>query len=292
MTDKNTVFHEKKTINAGGRLLDLSSPCVMGILNITPDSFYPGSRTASANEALRHAGKMLAEGAGILDIGAYSSRPGAADISEQEELSRLLPVFKALAREFPEAVLSVDTFRAGVAEAAVAEGAHIINDISGGQLDDAMFPAIARLKVPYILMHMRGTPQTMTSLNRYDNILPDILKYFAEKLAELRALHIYDIIIDPGFGFAKDADQNLFLLNHAEQFKLLGLPVLAGLSRKKTIWQTLGTTSDEALNGTTVLNTVALLKGADILRVHDVKEAVEAVKLITALKSTSPGNCG
>ncbi|PWG78410.1 dihydropteroate synthase [Pararcticibacter amylolyticus] len=292
MTDKNTVFHEKKTINAGGRLLDLSSPCVMGILNITPDSFYPGSRTASADEALRHAGKMLAEGAGILDIGAYSSRPGAADISEQEEQSRLLPVIKALAREFPEAVLSVDTFRAGVAEAAVAEGAHIINDISGGQLDDAMFPAIARLKVPYILMHMRGTPQTMTSQNRYDNILPDILKYFSEKLAELRALHVHDIIIDPGFGFAKDAAQNLFLLNHAEQFKLLGLPVLAGLSRKKTIWQTLGTTSDEALNGTTVLNTVALLKGADILRVHDVKEAAEAVKLITALKSTSPANCG
>ncbi len=287
MCDKNTVFQEKKTINAGGRLLDFSEPKVMGILNITPDSFYPDSRTQTVAAALVKAEKMLSDGAAILDIGAYSSRPGASDIPPDEEQARLLPVVAAIKRQFPQAILSIDTFRASVAEASIAEGADIINDISGGELDPLMFETIGRLQVPYILMHMRGTPLTMTSLTQYDDIFKEIMQYFSSKLTVLSSLNVHDIILDPGFGFAKTADQNFRLLNNLELFKTTGLPVLAGLSRKKTIWQTLGVSSNEALNGTTVLNTVALMKGADLLRVHDVKEAIEAVKLVSSLSHSS-----
>ena len=280
MWDKNTFFKQKKMINAGGRLLDFSRPVVMGILNVTPDSFFAASRTRTEDAALRQAEKMLQEGACILDLGGYSSRPGAADISIGEEIGRLLPVIRAIKRTFPEAILSIDTFRSAVAEASVAEGAHIINDISGGELDGQMFETVAKLKVPYILMHMRGTPQTMNSLTGYDDLFLDIMRYFSEKISRLNDLHVHDIILDPGFGFAKTIEQNFQLLKQFDQFKITGLPLLAGLSRKKTIWKTLEISSEQALNGTTVLNTIALQKGADVLRVHDVKEAVEAVKLV------------
>ena len=281
---KNTVFQQKKTINAGGQLIDLSEPLVMGILNTTPDSFFEGSRAQTIEAALRRTEEMLSQGAGIIDIGAYSSRPGATVIAAEEETARLLPVIKAIGQRFPEAILSVDTFRAKVAEAAITEGAHIINDISGGELDEELFDTLGKLKVPYILMHMRGTPQTMNSLTEYDDLFGDIMQYFAERLARLKQLGIHDVILDPGFGFAKTADQNFELLNKLDLFKIAGLPVLAGLSRKKMIWKTLNTGNQEALNGTTVLNTIALMKGASILRVHDVKEAAEAIKLVGRLK--------
>ena len=280
MSDKNTILNVKKTINAGGKLIDLSKPRVMGILNITPDSFYSGSRVTSVDQALQITEQMLADGADFIDLGSYSSRPGATDIPAAEEISRLIPVVQALSARFPEAILSIDTFRAEVARAAINEGAHIINDISAGQLDAAMFETVGQLSVPYILMHMRGTPQTMTQHTRYDDILDDISKYFSAKVKELRDWGVKDVILDPGFGFAKTIDQNFCLLKHFNQFKLAGLPVLAGLSRKTTIWKTLNIRPDEALNGTSVLSTIALLNGADILRVHDVKEAVEAVKLV------------
>lgn len=284
MSDKNTIIHQKKTINVRGKLLDFSVPKVMGILNITPDSFYSGSRISSVELALQRTEKMLAEGADFIDIGAYSSRPGAADISVNEELERLIPIVKALVKAFPEAILSIDTFRAEVAKRAINEGAHIINDISGGELDIEMFKTVARLKVPYILMHMRGTPQDMKQLTNYEDIFGDILKYFGRKLHELQALGVQDIILDPGFGFAKTIEQNFQLMSDFDRFKLLGVPVLAGVSRKSMIWKTLEIKSEEALNGTTVLNTVALMKGADILRVHDVKEAREAVALRGKIK--------
>lgn len=283
MSDKNTVFKPKTTINAGGHLVDFSEPKVMGILNLTPDSFYQASRVATVETALTRAEKMLNEGADILDLGAYSSRPGADDLPPTEEEERLLPVIKAIRNEFPQAILSIDTFRASVAEASIAAGAHIINDISGGELDPKMFETIGRLQVPYILMHMRGTPRTMNSLAHYKDIVGELITYFSQKLALLREQHVHDAILDPGFGFAKSATHNFTLLHHLEEFKILGLPILVGLSRKRTIWQTLNITSEEALNGTSVLNTIALLKGASILRVHDVKEAAEAVKLVSSV---------
>jgi len=284
MNDKSTSFQQKNTINAGGSLIDFTIPRVMGILNITPDSFYQGSRTPGVEDALKLAEKHLSEGAAILDIGAYSTRPGASEVSAGEEAERIVPVVQALAREFPSAILSVDTFRSSVALASIDAGAHMINDISGGDLDPLMFQTVAHLQVPYIMMHMRGTPQTMSGLTGYQDIFAELLTYFTERIARLRELHVHDIILDPGFGFAKDADENFSLLNQIDKFGLCGLPVLAGLSRKRTIWKTLNISSEEALNGTTVLNTVALMKGAAILRVHDVKEAVEAVKLVQCLK--------
>jgi len=280
MSDKNTIFHQKKTINAAGKLITFDKPKVMGILNITPDSFYSGSRISSEEQTLRTTEQMLKDGADFIDIGAYSSRPGAVDISIAEETQRLLPAVKAVVKEFPEAVLSIDTFRSEVANAAINEGAHIINDISGGTLDQQMFETVAKLKVPYILMHMKGTPQTMKDLNQYDDMMKEVLYYFALKINELNSLGVKDIIADPGFGFAKNISQNFELLSQFELFKLAGIPVLVGLSRKSMIWKTLDIKNEDALNGTTVLNTVALTKGADILRVHDVKEAVEAVKLV------------
>ena len=276
---KDTFFNKKVTLNAGGKLIDLSTPKVMGIINLTPDSFYAGSRKQSVDEALLQASKMLGEGAAFLDIGAYSSRPGAADISVEEEMDRLLPVVKAIVDAYPDAVLSIDTFRSQIAEAAIKVGAHIINDISGGQLDDAMFATVARLQVPYILMHMKGTPQNMNQQAQYENIFDEVFDYFVDKYDQLKQLGVKDVIIDPGFGFAKKTEHSYALMNRLQDFSSLQLPVLVGISRKNMIYKTLGIIAADALNGTTALNTIALTKGANILRVHDVREAVEAVKV-------------
>ncbi len=253
----------------------------MGILNVTPDSFYDGGRFFQ-NESLllRQAEAMLTEGATFIDIGGYSSRPGAEEVSEEEEKQRVMKTVVTLAKHFPEALLSVDTFRASVAREAVEAGASMINDITGGAGDEAMVRTVAELSVPYVLMHMRGTPQTMQSLTEYDDLVVTLIDYFQQRLNTLQAYGVKDVIIDPGFGFAKTIDQNFTLLSHLGAFRELGAPILAGLSRKLTIYRTLGVDPSEALNGTTVLNTVALLKGASILRVHDVREAVEAVQLV------------
>jgi dihydropteroate synthase len=281
---KDTFFKKKATLNAGGKLIDLTSPKVMGIINLTPDSFYAGSRKQGIDEALLQAKKMLDDGATFLDIGAYSSRPGANDISIQEETDRLLPVVEALVLHFPDAVLSIDTFRAQVAEAAINAGAHIINDISGGELDTGMFATVARLQAPYILMHMKGTPQNMQQLANYDDVFAEVYDYFVEKYQQLKQLGVHDVIIDPGFGFAKKPEHSYALMRRLQDFAPLQLPVLAGISRKKMIYGLLGTTAADALNGTTALNTIALTKGANILRVHDVKEAVETVKIWEATR--------
>jgi len=283
-------FQKQQSINVKGRLIDLSSPKVMGIINLTPDSFYSDSRKPAVEDALQQAEKMLNDGATFLDLGAYSSRPGATDISAQEETDRLLPVVEAIAANFKDAVLSIDTFRAPVAEAAIKAGAHIINDISGGQLDDDMFATVAHLQVPYILMHMKGTPQTMVKEAVYDDIFNDVLSYFAQRYERLRVMGVHDVIIDPGFGFAKTAEQGYELMSRMQGFDLLQLPVLVGISRKRMIYALLGGTAADALNGTTVLNTIALTNGANILRVHDVKEAVEAVKIWEAV--TTPRKQG
>jgi dihydropteroate synthase len=276
---KDTFFRKKATLNAGGRLIDLSSPKVMGIINITPDSFFTGSRKPGIDEALLQAKKMLSEGATFLDLGAYSSRPGAEDISLQEETDRLLPVVEAVVNRFPDAVLSIDTFRSQVAEAAIKAGAHIINDISGGQLDPEMFATVARLQVPYILMHMKGNPQNMNQQAHYEDVFAEVHDYFVDRYHQLKQLGVHDVIIDPGFGFAKKPEHSYALMNRLQDFNMLQLPVLVGISRKKMIYGQLGITADQALNGTTVLNTIALTKGANILRVHDVKEAVETVRI-------------
>jgi dihydropteroate synthase len=280
---KDTFFRKNTTLNAGGRLIDLSSPKVMGIINLTPDSFYAGSRNQGVDAALLQAAKMLDEGAAFLDLGAYSSRPGADDISVEEETGRLLPVVEAIAGEFPAAVLSIDTFRSKVAEAGIKAGGHMINDISGGQLDEDMFATVARLQVPYILMHLKGTPQNMNKMALYEDVFSEVYDYFADKYHQLKQLGVHDVIIDPGFGFAKKAEHSYALMNRLQDFDMLGLPVNVGISRKTMIYKTLGVNAADALNGTTVLNAIALTKGANILRVHDVKEAVEAVKLFLAV---------
>jgi len=276
---KDTFFRKKETLNAGGRLIDLSTPKVMGIINLTPDSFYAGSRKQGVDEALQQAEKMLGEGAAFLDLGAYSSRPGADDISIQEEKDRLLPVVELIAARFPRAILSIDTFRSQVAEAAIGAGAHMINDISGGQLDENMFAMIAKLQAPYILMHMKGMPKTMDQHAHYDDVFTEVYDYFVDKYDQLKKLGVHDVIIDPGFGFAKKAAHSYALMSRLQDFTPLKLPVLAGISRKKMIYGLLGGTAADALNGTTALNTIALMKGANILRVHDVKEAVEAIRI-------------
>ena len=276
---KDTFFQKKVTLNAGGKLIDLSSPKVMGIINITPDSFYANSRMMDTTGILKHAENMLRDGATFLDLGAYSSRPGATDISPEEEIGRLVPAVNAVVKEFPEAIISVDTFRAVVAEQAINAGAHMINDISGGTLDDAMFATVAKLQVPYVLMHIKGNPQTMVEQAQYEDVFADVFDYFMKKIYQLKQSGVHDIIIDPGFGFAKTAEQSYELMKRLQEFDVLQLPVLAGISRKRMIYGLLGSTADEALNGTTVLNTIALTKGANILRVHDVKEAVEAIKI-------------
>lgn len=260
----------------------------MGILNVTPDSFFAGSRVEMrgnlTTEVVDRAGQMLREGATFLDIGGYSTRPGAPDISLAEEADRVLPAIEAILHAWPDALISVDTFRADVARQAVETGACMVNDVAGGTLDPDMFQTVAQLGVPYILMHLRGTPQTMQSLAKYDNVVTEVIDELGNQLAKLRALGHKDVILDPGFGFAKTPAHNFALLNELEAFRLFSEPLLVGVSRKSTIWRTLGITADEALNGTTVLNTVALLKGASILRVHDVREAVEAVTLVGNLR--------
>jgi dihydropteroate synthase len=268
------------TLNCRGRLLTANRPLVMGIINVTPDSFYEGSRT-TADAVLRSAERMLHEGADIIDLGAQSSRPGATMLSAEEEMFRMRNVIEALVQNFPEAIVSVDTFYSRVARECVAAGAHIINDISGGNLDEAMLATVGNLRVPYICMHMRGTPQTMSTLNQYDDIAQDLIDYFVTKVDDCRRAGINDVIIDPGFGFSKNSSQNFELLRKMSLLKIVGRPVLAGLSRKATVYKTLGTTPQEALNGTTVVNTLALINGADILRVHDVKEARECITLVS-----------
>jgi len=276
---KDTFFRKKITLNAGGKLIDLQQPKVMGIINITPDSFFADSRKITTESALAQATKMLTGGADILDIGAYSSRPGATNISVQEETDRLLPIIEAVVTHHQEAILSIDTFRASVAEAAIKAGAHIINDISGGSLDEAMFPTVAKLQVPYILMHMKGTPQTMVQQANYQDVFSEVFDYFTDKIHQLKTLGVHDIIIDPGFGFAKTQQHSYILMSRLEEFHRFGLPILTGISRKRMVYNLTGGTATEALNGTTVLNTVALTKGTSILRVHDVKEGVEAIKI-------------
>lgn len=284
---KDTFFHKKATLNARGRLIDLSTPRVMGIINLTPDSFYAGSRQPAVADALQQAEKMLSEGAAFLDLGAYSSRPNADDISVQQETDRLLPVVEALVNKFPDAILSIDTFRSQVAEAAIRAGAHIINDISGGELDKDMFATVARLKAPYILMHMKGNPKTMNQLAVYDDVFAEVFDYFTGKYQQLKKLGVADVILDPGFGFAKKYQHGYALLNRLDEFQQLQLPILVGMSRKRMIYSQLGITADDALNGTTVLNTIALTKGAGILRVHDVTAAIQAIKLLQLLQNNS-----
>ncbi len=267
------------TINCKGQLIDLSTPKIMGILNVTPNSFYDGGKFTLSENGLSQVGKMLEEGATFIDIGAYSSKPNAEFVSEEEERKRILPVVQGILNQFPDALLSIDTFRSGIASVCIENGAAIINDISAGNLDEKMMEVIAKHNVPYIMMHMRGTPQTMQSQTNYENIVKEIVFYFSEKVSKARSLGINDLIIDPGFGFAKTLEQNYEILQNFELFKMLDLPLLAGVSRKSMVYKPLGLTANEALNGTTVLSTIALTKGANILRVHDVKEAVECVKL-------------
>lgn len=277
------------TINLRGKLYDLSQPRVMGILNVTPDSFYCGSRKQTEAEIRQRVQQMISEGADMIDIGAYSSRPGADDVSPDEEMHRLTTGMRIIRELAPDIPVSVDTFRADVARMAIEElGADIINDISGGELDADMFCTVARMGVPYILMHMKSgsncfSVSNMQQTPQYDNVILDVLKYFAEKVQRLRDLGQKDIILDPGYGFSKTLEQNYELLNHQEEFLILDLPVLVGISRKSMIYKLLGTTADEALNGTTVLNTIALQKGTSILRVHDVKECREVVDIYKAL---------
>ena len=285
MTGKNTVFQQKSTLNVRGTLLELSKPKIMGILNLTPDSFYDGGRNNNLNDALKKTEQILSEGAELIDIGAYSSRPGAEHISEETESERLIPVLRAIVSEFPDAILSIDTFRSGIARTAVNEGAAIINDISAGAMDKEMFQTIAKLGVPYIMMHMKGTPQTMTSQNDYEDITTEVCQYFASRIQKLRNLGVNDLIVDPGFGFAKNLEQNYELLANLEHLKSTGHPVLAALSRKSMIYKLLETDAEHALNGTTAANTIALIKGANILRVHDVKAAREALKIVNQLNS-------
>lgn len=273
----------KHTINIRGEMIDLSSPKVMGIINVTPDSFFEGSRKTTISDILHRAEKMLADGATFLDVGGYSSRPGAEHISTDEETNRLIAPIEAIMKAFPEAIISVDTFRSEVARSAVEAGAAMVNDISGGHLDECMIPLVAELGVPYVAMHMKGTPQTMKEFAEYKDLLCDVMKYFSGVLNRCNQVGVKDVIIDLGFGFAKTAGQGFELLKHLDHLQHLGRPVLVGISRKSMIYRTLNLTAEDALNGTSVLNTVALFKGATILRVHDVKEAMEVVKLVSEL---------
>lgn len=271
------------TINCKGTLIDLSKPHVMGILNRTPDSFYDGGKHLELAQAIDQAGKMLEEGASFIDIGGYSSRPGATNISASEETDRVVPLIETIIQHFPECMVSIDTFRASVAQKAVNAGAAIINDISAGLLDSQMLEVVAQLQVPYIMMHMRGTPQTMKSLTTYSDVTKEVVKHMSERVESAYKAGIQDVIIDPGFGFAKDLNQNYTLLNNLEFFDFFELPILVGLSRKSMIYKELDVTAPDALNGTTALHMIALSKGATLLRVHDAAEAVQCVKLWGAL---------
>lgn len=284
LSSEDKLFSQKHSILIEGRLLCLDKPKVMGILNLTPDSFFVGSRVGKDTEDLLiRAEKMLVDGADILDLGGYSTRPGAEDISVQEEVDRIVPAVERIRNEFPQCLISIDTFRSVVARSAVAAGAHIINDISAGNLDEEMLPLVASLQTPYIAMHMRGNPKNMQTQTNYSDILAETLYYFSEKVDLFKKLGIKDVIIDPGFGFAKTIEQNHFLLKNLKSFEVLGLPVLVGISRKSMIYKTLEIDQIDALNGTTALNMFALTQGANLLRVHDVKEAKEAIKLFEQL---------
>lgn len=272
-----------KSINCKGTLVDFSSPKIMGILNITPDSFFDGGKYNNPSTIINHIEKMLSEGATFVDVGAYSSRPGAKHISEEEELERITPIIKLLIEEFPNLFISVDTFRSEIAKQCIQLGACMINDISAGNMDNNMFATVANLQVPYIMMHMQGTPQTMQTKPTYNNIVQELLFYFSKKIDELRSLGVNDVIADVGFGFGKTLEQNYELLKHLELFKNLDIPTLVGLSRKSMLFKPLEINQNKALNATTSANTIALLNGANMLRVHDVKEAVEAVKIIELL---------
>ena len=274
-----------KSINCNGTLIDLSTPKVMGILNCTPDSFFDGGKYHNSASIIDQVEKMLSEGATFIDVGAYSSRPGAKHISEEEELDRILPMIKLLISEFPSVLISVDTFRSKVAEQCIHNGACIVNDISAGEMDPTMFSIVAKLQVPYVMMHMKGTPQNMQQNPTYENAVTDLLYYFSKKIAELHKLGVNDIITDVGFGFGKTLEHNYQLLKHLELFKNLETPLLTGLSRKRMLYKPLNITAQSALNATTAANTVALLNGASILRVHDVKEAVEATKIVSLLNN-------
>jgi len=285
---KDTFFVPRPSINCRGFLLDFSTPRVMVILNATPDSYYTRGRSSAAIELSELADQMLKDGADLLDIGGYSSRPGAEDISEQKEINRVVPVIESVLEKHPDAIISVDTFRARVAEKALNAGAAIINDISGGTIDSELTDVVIENNVPYVLMHMRGTPQTMAQHTNYDDVLQEVIITLSEKINRLREKGVADIIVDPGFGFAKKRSQSFHLLNKLEVFKVLDCPVLAGVSRKSMISKTLGITAEESLNGSTVLHTISLQKGANILRVHDVKEAVQAVRLWEKVNAKFP----
>lgn len=284
MSFKDTFFSKKYTLNCRGKLINLSTPLVMGILNITPDSFYDGGKYITEKQILKKTGQMIREGASIIDVGAYSSRPGAEEISVDQEIGRLAPALGAIRKRYQDIIISVDTFRSSVAEMAVKEyDVDIVNDISAGDADKNMFDMVTGLSVPYIMMHMKGTPMDMQVNPVYDDVVEEILLYFSEKVQKAKLAGICDIIIDPGFGFGKTLDHNYRILSRLDDFKILELPVLAGFSRKSMIYKALDITSREALNGTSVLNTIALMKGADILRVHDVREAVQTIKLCSLL---------
>ena len=271
------------TLNCKGRLLVIDKPLVMGIINATPDSFYSGSRFNEVDQILSIAERMLADGADILDIGGQSTRPGSEQISAEEEIKRVIPAIEIITKRFPETFISIDTYYSKVVKEAVDAGASIVNDISAGSIDNKMFETVANLKVPYVLMHMKGTPQNMQQNAVYENVTREVLDFFIAKTSELKPAGITDVIIDPGFGFAKNIEQNFELLKNLSVFKILDKPILLGISRKSTIYKTLGKTADEALNGTTVLNTIGLMNGASILRVHDVREAKETVTLFSAI---------
>ena len=271
------------TINCTGKLVDLSTPKIMGILNVTPDSFYDGGVHNSDKKILKHVEKMLNDGAVFIDIGAYSSRPNGINIDEDEELNRVVPALELVINKFPETIISIDTFRSKVAETCLNSGASIINDVSAGEMDKKMMKIVGKYNVPYVMMHMKGNPQNMIKKTNYDDMLKEIIKYFSKKINQAVSYKINDMIIDPGFGFAKDLKQNYNLLSNMDLLKILEKPIMVGISRKSMIYQSLKTNAKESLNGTTVLNTVSLIKGASILRVHDVKEANECIKLINAL---------
>ena len=284
---QSKLFLVNNTLNVHGKIIDLSIPKVMGILNVTPDSFFDGNRYVSPTSILKQVEKMVTEGADFIDVGGYSSRPGTSEISMKEELSRVLPVIELIHTNFPQSIISIDTFRSQVAFQAVKLGAGIVNDISAGELDKKMIETVAAMKVPYLAMHMRGTPQTMSGLTQYENLLNEVITYLQQKIKYFQEMGIKDVMIDPGFGFAKTVEQNFELLNQLEHLRMVAKPIVVGLSRKSMIWRTLKTSADHALNGTTALHAIALLKGASILRVHDVKEAVETIKLTTKVDRPS-----
>lgn len=284
---KNTSFSQKRSININGILLTFEKPLIMGILNVTPDSFFDGGKYSNESEIISHVKKMIDDGAAIIDIGAISTRPGAKPVSAEEEELRLISAIELVRKNFNTIIISADTYRAGIAEKAVKAGADIINDVSGGLFDEKMFSTIAALHVPYILMHMQGNPENMQQNPHYSDVFKEVMYYFSERISKLRDAGVYDIIIDPGFGFGKSIEHNYTLLHHLEKFSFFELPILTGFSRKSMINRVLNTKPENALNGTTILNTIALMKGANILRVHDVKEAVEAVKIVEITNNNS-----